>query len=80
MHNKFLEDSIGNKSSRRLFGAILLIIAIILSIFIVIFDVLCPKIDLPAVFKIIELMYITGGSLLGTGVVEFFGNKGKGNE
>lgn len=77
--NGFLDDNSGNRSSKRLFGAIILTVALLLSVFTVIWDVLHTNIDIPAAEKILEILFISGTSLLGFGVIENFA-KPKKNE
>ena len=74
--NDYLQDTSGNKSSKRLWGSIILSVAIVLSIAVVITSVYVGnKID-DNVVSILNGFFITGAGLLGIGVVEVFG-KGK---
>lgn len=67
----FLEDDSGNRSSKRLFGAIILSTAIILSVVIIAIDLLNPMTNLcEASIKVLEFMYLSGTGLLGFGVLE----------
>lgn len=67
----FLDDNNGDRSSKRLFGAIILSVAIILSIAIIVIDLINPLTNLcDASLKVLEYMYISGTGLLGFGVLE----------
>lgn len=74
--NDYLQDTSGNKSSKRLWGSVLLGTAIVLSTVVVITSVYVGnKID-DNVVTILNGCFLTGAGLLGIGVVEGFG-KGK---
>ena len=74
--NDYLQDISGNKSSKRLWGSVLLGTAIVLSTAVVITSVYVGnKID-DNVVSILDGCFLTGGALLGFGVAEVFG-KGK---
>lgn len=69
--NGYLQDSSGNKSSKRLWGFIILGSAIFLSIFIVIYDVFY-NVELTIGIEILKFMFTSGSALLGIGVAENF--------
>ena len=74
--NDYLQDTLGNRSSKRLWGSIILATAIVLAIIVVITSVyLGNKVD-DNVVSILQGFFLTGTALLGIGVVEGFG-KGK---
>ena len=66
----FLQDNHGNKSSKRLWGSIILGIAVVMAI--VLFGYILYQIvaDASTAKSIIDMFLITGGSLLGIGVLE----------
>jgi hypothetical protein len=70
MNNKFLQDSKGNKSSKRLWGSILLGLGIIFSIILFAYSLYQGAADAPTALGIINMFLIAGGSLLGIGVFE----------
>lgn len=70
MSNKFLEDSQGNKSSKRLWGSILLAIGIIFSIILFAYSLYRGAADAATALGIINMFLISGGGLLGIGVFE----------
>lgn len=74
--NNYLQDTSGNRSSKRLWGSIILATAIVLSIIVVINSLhVGNRID-DNVVSILQGLFLTGATLLGFGVVEVFG-KGK---
>ena len=74
--NNYLQDTSGNRSSKRLWGSIILATAIVLAIMAVITSVhVGNRID-DNVVSILQGLFLTGTALLGFGVVEVFG-KGK---
>tara|TARA_Y100000389_G_scaffold32442_1_gene27569 strand:- start:169 stop:402 length:234 start_codon:yes stop_codon:yes gene_type:complete len=70
MNNKFLTDSKGNKSSKRLWGSILLGSGIIFSIILFAYSLYQGAADAATALGIINMFLIAGGSLLGIGVFE----------
>ena len=75
MGNKLLEDSKGNASSKRLFGAIGLILYYGLGSFVSVLSVYTGN-DIGAnAVTLLNGIGITGASLLGIGVVEHFAVK-----
>ena len=68
--NNFLEDAQGNKSSKRLWGSILLVIGVLFAITLFIFSVINAAQDPSTALRIIDIFLIAGGSLLGVGVFE----------
>lgn len=74
--NDYLQDTSGNKSSKRLWGSVLLGTAIVLSTAVVITSVYVGNRIDDNVVSILDGFLITGGGLLSFGVVEVFG-KGK---
>ena len=73
----YLEDSSGNRSHKRLWASILFIVGVLLVIFIVIYDVLVPNVDLQYGIKALEIVFTAGAALSGFSVLEIFGNKNK---
>ena len=70
MTNKFLQDSKGNKSSKRLWGSILLGSGIIFSIILFAYSLYQGAADAATALGIINMFLIAGGSLLGIWVFE----------
>ena len=70
MPNKFLQDSKGNKSSKRLWGSILLTIGVMFSIILFAYSLYQGAADAATALGIINMFLIAGGSLLGIGVFE----------
>jgi len=70
MTNKFLQDSKGNKSSKRLWGSILLSIGIAFSVILFVYSLYEGAADASTALGIINMFLIAGGSLLGIGVFE----------
>ena len=68
--NNFLEDAQGNKSSKRLWGSILLVIGVLFAITLFIFSVINAAQDPSTALRIIDIFLIAGGSLFGVGVFE----------
>ena len=77
MSNNFLQDALGNKSSKRLWGSITLAIAIILSIVVVITSVYLGNPIHDNVVSILHGFFAVGTGLLGVGVLEVFGKSKK---
>tara|TARA_R110002012_G_scaffold215674_5_gene386715 strand:- start:2798 stop:3028 length:231 start_codon:yes stop_codon:yes gene_type:complete len=75
MTNNFLQDSKGNKSSKRLWGSILLIIGIIFSGILFCCSLFKGAADAATALGIINIFLISGGGLLGVGVFEKAINK-----
>ena len=70
MTNKFLQDSKGNQSSKRLWGSILLTIGIMFSVILFAYSLYQGAADAATALGIINMFLIAGGSLLGIGVFE----------
>ena len=73
MSNKFLEDSTGNKSSKRLWGSILLSSGILFSAILFGYSLFLGAKDAATALGIINIFLISGGGLLGIGVFEKVG-------
>lgn len=71
----YLEDNNNNKSSKRLWGSILLtkgmLLSIVLCVLAIFFEVKTPDF----LFRVVELDYVSGCGLLAAGVIETFGRK-----
>ena len=70
MSCKFLEDSKGNKSSKRLWGSILLGMGIAFSVILFFYSLQNGAKDASTALGIINMFLISGSSLLGIGVFE----------
>jgi hypothetical protein len=70
MTNNYLQDSQGNKSSKRLWGSILLSIGILFSMILFGFSLVNGAKDASTALGIINIFLIAGGSMLGIGVFE----------
>ncbi len=70
MTNNFLQDSKGNKSSKRLWGSILLSTGIVFSAILFFFSLSLGAKDGATALGIINMFLISGGGLLGIGVFE----------
>lgn len=70
MTNNFLEDANGNKSSKRLWGSIVLGIGILFSVVLFIYSLSKGAADAATALGIINMFLISGGGLLGIGVFE----------
>ena len=70
MTGNFLQDSKGNKSSKRLWGSILLSIGIVFSVILFVYSLYEGAADASTALGIINMFLIAGGSLLGIGVFE----------
>ena len=68
--NKFLEDSKGNKSSKRIWGSVLLGFGIIFASTLFVFSLKVGAKDAATASSIINMFLISGGSLLGIGIFE----------
>lgn len=68
--NGYLQDSHGNKSSKRLWGSILLLTGITFSGLLFMHSLHTKVADTPTTLSIINMFLISGGSLLGIGVFE----------
>jgi hypothetical protein len=73
--NKYLQDTKGNKSSKRLWGSILLSTGIIFSIILFYFSLFKGASDSITAMNLVNMFLISGGSLLGIGVFEKTINK-----
>ena len=74
--NDYLQDTSGNKSSKRLWGSIILSVGLLLSVATTITSVYENNPIDDSVVDILRMLFFTGGGLLSFGVVEVFG-KGK---
>lgn len=74
---KHLQDINGNKSSKRLWGSIILGIGITLSVILFGFSMYKGAADSATALNIVNTFFLTGGGLLGIGVAEFFSKGGK---
>ena len=70
MINKFLQDSKGNKSSKRLWGSILLTIGVMFSVILFVYSLYQGAADAATALGIINMILISGGGLLGISVFE----------
>ena len=70
MKNNFLQDSKGNKSSKRLWGSVLLGIGILFSTILFACSLYKGAEDATTALGIINMFLISGGGLLGIGVFE----------
>ena len=70
MSNNFLNDSNGNKSSKRLWGSILLSVGIVLATILFFKSLEAEVADKQTTMNIINMFLVTGGGLLGVGVLE----------
>ena len=70
MKHNFLDDVNGNKSSKRLWGSIILGGGIVLAIVLFTVSLFKEAVDPATAIKIINLCVITGAGLLGIGVFE----------
>lgn len=68
--NNFLEDSAGNKSSKRLWGSVLLGTGILFSTALFFYSLFKGASDANTALGIINIFLISGGGLLGVGVFE----------
>lgn len=70
MTNNFLEDAKGNKSSKRLWGSIILGTGILFSVVLFFYSLSKGAADAATALGIINMFLISGGGLLGIGVFE----------
>jgi len=77
MTNNFLQDSSGNKSSKRLWGAIILSMGLLFSSVLFAFSLVGEAKDAATALGIVNLFLVSGGTLLGIGVFEGRLNKDK---
>ncbi len=70
MTNNFLEDAKGNKSSKRLWGSIILGTWILFSVVLFVYSLSKGAADAATALGIINMFLISGGGLLGIGVFE----------
>lgn len=70
MAHNFLQDSMGNKSSKRLWGSILLTSGLLFSAILFFYSLNKGAVDAPTALGIINMFLISGGGLLGIGVFE----------
>lgn len=66
----YLKDAKGDKSSKRLWGSILLIVGLIFSSVLFAFSLYKGAADASTALGIINMFLIAGGGLLGVGVFE----------
>ena len=66
----FLEDSKGNKSSKRLCGIILVGFSLTLALILFIISIYKPIGDANTALRIVEVLSMVGGGLLGVGAIE----------
>lgn len=66
----FLEDSNGDRSSKRLWGSILLSIGVLFAMVLFSASLFITIADPLTAIKIIEWLFMCGGGLLGIGVLE----------
>lgn len=69
-NNKFLEDKNGNRSSKRLWGSILLSFALILSLILFIFSIYENNYNYDSAEFIITTLFSSGTLLIGVGTFE----------
>lgn len=74
---EYLNDSEGNKSSKRLFGAMLVICPCLIYTFSNVFAIFFQIVDIEALKIGCDSMQISGTSLLGVGIIEKFAHKDK---
>ena len=70
MANSFLEDSQGNKSSKRIAGSILIGLGIIGAITLYIFSLFFGAKDSSTAMDIVQLFILSGSGLIGAGTFE----------
>ena len=70
MPHEFLQDSQGNKSSKRLSGISLIGVGTILSIVLFTFSLISQPADADSTIGVIKTLLISGSSLLGVSVLE----------
>ncbi len=70
MGNKFLEDSNGNQSSKRLWGSILLVTGIVFAATLFVYSLRTGAKDAATALGIINIFLISGSGLLGIGAFE----------
>lgn len=70
--NKYLQDSKGDKSSKRLWGAIILGVATLFAVILFGFSLYEGASDPTTAISIINAFLLAGGTLLGVGVIEKF--------
>ena len=73
----YLKDGMGNKSSKRLWGSILISVGMIFSAILFGYSLNSGAEDSATALGIINMFLISGGGLLGIGVFEKGINKGK---
>jgi len=66
----YLQDANGNKSSKRLWGSILLTLGIVASAILFYYSLLIGSKDAATALGVINIFLIAGSSLLGIGVFE----------
>jgi len=72
----FLQDNEGNNSSKRLFGALLIILGIIMAQILFYYSIVRPETPYETAKSLIEFIIASGSGLLGIGIAEnFFGKK-----
>ena len=73
--HSYLEDSKGNKSSKRLWGSIMMVNGIIMSICLFAWVLWRPEASYDSAIRVMETVLAMGTALLGIGVTEGFFNK-----
>ena len=66
----FLHDHHGNRSSKRLWGSIILGLGLILAVVLFGYSLIDKASDSQTALSIIHIFFLTGGSLLGLGIAE----------
>lgn len=67
---KYLQDSEGNESSKRLWGSVLLGVGIVFSVILFAYSLLKGAEDSPTALGIINMFLLSGSGLLGIGIFE----------
>jgi predicted membrane channel-forming protein YqfA (hemolysin III family) len=75
MEYKFLQDRDGNFSSKRVFGAIVLLTGLLCHSFLGIFSIFAQPVDPGTATRAFNTMMFVGGGLLGISVFEFINRK-----
>lgn len=75
MRHSFLQDQSGNKSSKRIWGSIMLSLGLSFCTILFFYSLYKIAADYKTALNIIEALIFSGTGLLGVGVVEFFKKK-----
>ena len=70
MSHSYLRDSRGNKSSKRIWGSVILFTGLVFSVILFFYSLFKGASDAATALGIINMFLIAGGSLLGIGVFE----------